>query len=111
MNKILTVVMPSYNAEPYLCETIPTILASEFVNDVELIIVNDGSKDNTLEIARDFEKKYPNTIRVIDKENGGHGSAINVGIEAASGKYFKIIDADDWVDTKAFSELGLFTRS
>ena len=110
MSKILTVVMPSYNAESYLSETIPTILASKFVNDIELIIVNDGSKDNTLEIARNFEKKYPNSVRVIDKENGGHGSAINVGIEAARGKYFKIIDADDWVDTKTFSELLAYLK-
>lgn len=105
MSKILTVVMPSYNAESYLYETVPTILASKFVNDIELIIVNDGSKDNTLKIAQSFEESHPNTVKIIDKENGGHGSAINVGIQAATGKYFKIIDADDWVDTEAFSEL------
>lgn len=105
MQKILTVVMPSYNAESYLNETVPTILSSSLIEDIELIIVNDGSRDSTLKIAKAFEDSYPNSVRVIDKENGGHGSAINIGIQEASGKYFKIIDADDWVDTEAFDGL------
>lgn len=67
-------------------------------NNLDIIIVNDGSKDETLDVARDYESRYPNTIRVFDKKNGGHGSCINVGIREAKGKYFKIVDADDWLN-------------
>lgn len=105
MNKILTIVVPSYNAESYLVETIPTMVNASNIEDVEVLIVNDGSKDNTLKIARQFEEKYPTVVKVIDKENGGHGSTINAGIKVATGKYFKVIDADDWVDTPALEKL------
>ena len=74
-------------------------------NDVEIIIVNDGSKDNTLEIALDYKKKYPDIIKVIDKENGGHGSGVNAGLEIAKGKYFKVVDSDDWVDEKSLKQV------
>ena len=91
MEKILTVVMPSYNAAAYLPETVPTLLASALVDKIEILIVNDGSTDNTLEIANRFAVDYPQVIRVIDKENGGHGSTINAAIEVAMGKYFSTI--------------------
>lgn len=102
MEKILTVTIPSYNVEKYLPEIIPTFLAPEILGEIEILIVNDGSKDRTAEIAGQFEKDYPNTIRLVDKENGGHGSTINKGIELAQGKYFKVVDGDDWVDTEQF---------
>lgn len=102
MEKILSVIIPSYNVEKYLYETIPTFLADEILDDIEVLIVNDGSKDNTSKIGKEFQGKYPNTVRIIDKENGGHGSTINKGIEEAVGKYFKVVDGDDWVDTDAF---------
>ena len=105
MNKILSVVVPSYNAASYLEETIPTLLATRYNEQLELMIVNDGSKDNTLEIANAFAQQYPNTIKVIDKENGGHGSTINAGIQQATGKYFKVIDADDWINSAEFERL------
>ena len=66
--------------------------------DVEIIIVNDGSKDDTLKIAREYEGKYPDIVRVVDKENGGHGDAVTAGLTHASGSYFKVVDSDDWVD-------------
>lgn len=69
---------------------------------IEVIVVNDGSKDNTLSIACDFESLYPDTFKVIDKQNGNYGSCINSGLSAATGKYIKILDADDYVDTTAF---------
>ncbi|MEY8434761.1 glycosyltransferase family A protein [Streptococcus hyointestinalis] len=103
--KILTVVVPSYNAGEFLKETIPTIVEVNNSEFLEVLIVNDGSKDNTLEVAHRLEEKYLGIVRVVDKENGGHGSTINVGIQYAEGKYFKVIDADDWVDTKNFEEL------
>ena len=105
MEKLLTVVMPSYNAAGYLPETVPTILASRHLDQIELLIVNDGSKDETSTIGHQFAADYPQVVRVIDKENGGHGSTVNAGIEAARGKYFKVVDADDWVDTQAFDAL------
>lgn len=70
--------------------------------DVEIIIVNDGSKDETINIAREYEAQYPTIVRVVDKENGGHGSAVNAGLEAAQGLYFKVVDSDDWVKESAY---------
>ena len=103
MGKILTITIPAYNVSAYLNDVIPTFLSPSILENIEILIVNDGSKDNTLEIAQKFEKKFEKTIRVINKENGGHGSTINTGIRNATGKYFKVVDGDDWVDTDAFS--------
>ena len=64
--------------------------------------MNDGSKDETLQVARELQKEYPEVVYIIDKENGGHGSTINAGIREARGKYFKVVDADDWVDSNNF---------
>ena len=97
-DKILTIAVPSYNAEKYLTETMPSILAAKYRDLIDLVIVNDGSTDMTREVAEEISKQYPEIVRVINKENGGHGSAVNTGIEYAVGKYFKVVDADDWVD-------------
>ena len=105
MNKILTITVPSYNAESYLLETIPTMLSVYNPEKLEIIIVNDGSKDNTLAVAQQLKENYPETIVIVDKENGGHGSTINSGIKIATGKYFKVVDADDWIESKNLSEL------
>ena len=107
MDKLISIVIPSYNSASFLPETVPTFLnISESVrNMVEVIIVNDGSTDNTLEIANDLANQYPDFVRVIDKENGGHGSTINAGIKSALGKYFKIVDGDDYVDSTEFEKL------
>lgn len=105
MNKILTITVPSYNAENYLLETIPTMLSISNLEKLEIIIVNDGSKDNTLAVAQKLKENYPNTILIVDKENGGHGSTINAGIKIATGKYFKVIDADDWVEPNNLEQL------
>ena len=102
MSKILTVVIPSYNVEQFLEKTVQSFLADEVIQDIEILIVNDGSKDRTKEIGQQFEEKYPQSIKLVDKENGGHGSTINKGLSIAAGKYFKVVDGDDWVDTQAF---------
>jgi glycosyltransferase involved in cell wall biosynthesis len=94
--KFISFVIPSYNSQDYLHVAIDSLLIGE--TDIEIIIVNDGSKDQTLTIANTYQKKYPNIIRVIDKVNGGHGSAINAGLNSAEGLYFKVLDSDDWVD-------------
>nr|CAI34195.1 putative glycosyl transferase [Streptococcus pneumoniae] len=103
--KLLTIAVPSYNAEKYLPDTIPTILSAKNVHLIDLLIVNDGSSDGTGEIAEEFERNYPDIIRVLNKPNGGHGSAVNAGIKNAYGTYFKIVDADDWVDTENLDDL------
>lgn len=80
-------------------------------DDVEIIIVNDGSKDHTSEIGHAYAEKYPEIIKVVDKENGGHGDAVNAGLAHATGKYFKVVDSDDWVDEEALQKiLTLFRR-
>lgn len=102
--KILTVTIPSYNTEKYIDECMPTLL-KRATDDVEILLINDGSSDDTLQKLRKYELEHPNIVRVIDKENGGHGSVINVGVKEAKGKYFKVIDGDDWVDPNAFFNL------
>lgn len=102
MSKILTIVIPSYNVEAFLEKTVNSFLAEEIMDDIEILIVNDGSKDKTKEIGMHFEEQYPQCVKLVDKENGGHGSTINKGLSIATGKYFKVVDGDDWVDTAAF---------
>lgn len=74
-------------------------------DDVEIIIVNDGSKDGTLAIAEEYRQRFPDIVKVIDKPNGGHGSGVNCGMDAATGLYFKVVDSDDWLDTEALKSL------
>lgn len=105
MEKTLTITIPSYNVEKTLKETVDSLLEPSILNDLEILIVNDGSKDSTSEIAHEYEKKYPNTVRAIDKENGGHGSTINTGMREATGRYFKVVDGDDWLITENLVKL------
>ena len=94
--KLLTVTIPCYNSQEYMEHAINSALIGG--DDIEIIIVDDGSSDKTLEIARQYEEKYPTIVRAIHKENGGHGSAVNTGIDNAEGIYFKVLDSDDWLD-------------
>ncbi|MBC5745141.1 glycosyltransferase [Lachnospiraceae bacterium MD308] len=97
--KYISFAIPSYNSEDYISRAIESILPGG--EDVEIIIVNDGSKDGTLKIAKEYKEKYPDIIKVVDKENGGHGDAVNFGLANATGKYFKVVDSDDWVNEEA----------
>ena len=99
-NKLLTISIAAYNVEQYLKKCLDSFIEPSIMSQLEVLIVNDGSKDSTLEIAREYEKKYPDTFKAIDKPNGGHGSTINTAIENATGKYFKVIDSDDCVITE-----------
>ncbi len=99
MSKLLTFVVPSYNSEDYLHICVDSLLKGG--EDVEILIVNDGSTDKTAEIAADYAEKYPTIVRVLTQENGGHGEGINHGLREATGKYFKVVDSDDWVGEKA----------
>lgn len=101
--KLISFVVPCYNSSSYMHHALDTIL--EIKEDIELIIVNDGSTDDTLKIAKEYQKKYPQVIKVIDKENGGHGSGVNAGLGIASGKYFKVVDSDDWVDASSLKKV------
>lgn len=98
--KLLTFAIPSYNSQDYMEHCIESLLPGG--EDVEIIIVDDGSKDRTAEIADEYERKYPGIVRAIHQENGGHGEAVNTGIRNATGLYFKVVDSDDWVDLDAY---------
>ena len=101
----VSVIIPVYNVEKYLRQTLDSFLAEEILEEIEILIVDDGSKDKTAAIGKEYERKYPGTFRVISKENGGHGSTINRGIQEAKGRYFKVVDGDDWVNTADFVKL------
>ena len=102
--KILTVAIPCYNSESYMEKCIKSLLPAG--DDIEILIVDDGStKDHTAQVADRYEEMYPGIIRAIHQENGGHGEAVNTGIRNATGVYFKVIDSDDWADTKALLKI------
>lgn len=102
--KFISFCVPCYNMANYMRKCIDSLLVCG--EDAEIIIVDDGStKDNTPEIADEYGKKYPNIVKVIHQENGGHGEGVNQGIRNATGLYFKIVDADDWADQDSLSKL------
>lgn len=107
--KILTVTVPCYNSQDYMEKCVASLLPGG--EDVEIIIVDDGSTDGTAEIADRLEREHPSVIRVIHKENGGHGSAVNAGIEAATGVYFKVVDSDDWVREDSYLKIMIELRN
>ena len=97
--KLLTIAIPCYNSEAYMEHAVDTALVGG--DNVEILLVDDGSTDRTAEIADRLEKEHPGIIRAIHKENGGHGSAVNTGLANASGVYYKVLDSDDWFDREA----------
>lgn len=101
--KYITFAIPCYNSEAYMEKAINSILPAG--EDVEILIVNDGSKDRTKKIGKHYAEKFPSIVKVINKENGGHGDAVNVGLSQASGKYFKVVDSDDWVDEESLMKI------
>lgn len=107
MGKLLSIIIPAYNVGAYLHQTLESCMIDSGDNEgsYEVIVVNDGSQDSTRKIAEEYVHKYGNIFRLINKENGGYGSAVNAGINAANGKYIKILDGDDWYDKKALEEL------
>lgn len=101
--KLLSIAVPCYNSSAYMRRCIDSLLPAG--EDVEIIIVNDGSKDNTADIAEEYRERFPSIVKVINKENGGHGSAVNAGLERAKGLYFKVVDSDDWVNQSAYIKI------
>ena len=101
--KYISFAIPCYNSEAYMEKAINSILIGG--EDVEILIVNDGSKDGTQEIAERYEAQYPTIVKAIQQENGGHGDAVNCGLSHATGKYFKVVDSDDWVDESSLFKI------
>lgn len=103
--KLLTLAISAYNMQEYLGKCLDSVTRPDIPDTLEVIIVNDGSKDKTSEIAHQYEKRFNSIVRVIDKENGHYGSCINKALEVATGKYFRPLDADDWMNTDALVSL------
>ena len=101
--KIVTFAIPCYNSEGYMRKCIESLLTGG--EDVEIIIVDDGSGDGTAAIADEYAEKYPTIVRTIHQENGGHGAAVNTGLANATGLYYKVVDSDDWVDADAYRQV------
>lgn len=106
MNKILTIVIPTYNMEKYLDKCLASLVIEdrELMKQLEILVVIDGSKDRSSEIAHTYQVRYPQTFIVIDKENGNYGSCINRGLKEAAGKYIKVLDADDCYNSKSLQQ-------
>ena len=105
VSKVVTIAIPSYNAERYLDNCLAHFIDSGVMDRLEILIVNDGSIDSTQAMAEEYARQYPASIFVISKENGGHGSTINAAIPRATGKYFKVVDVDDWVEPENLASL------
>ncbi len=101
--KLLSIAIPSYNSEGFMRKCIESLLPGG--EEVEIIIVNDGSKDGTAAIADEYAEKYPTIVKAVHQENGGHGEAVNAGLRNASGLYYKVVDSDDWVDQEAYLKI------
>ena len=101
--KLISFAVPSYNSEAYLRKCVDSLIPGG--EEVEILIVDDGSTDSTPQIADEYERDHPGMIRAIHKENGGHGSAVNAGIENATGLFFKVVDSDDWVNPQSYAEI------
>ena len=103
-NKILTISIAAYNAHKYIDECISSLVEIKNFDKLDIIIVDDGSKDDTYNLAKTYEEKFPNSIKVIKKENGGWGSTVNTSLNNTNGKYFKILDVDDRFYTSNLDE-------
>lgn len=98
MNKILSVSVASYNVEQFIKQNMESFIGTEVSSKIELLIIDDGSKDNTAAIAKEYEEKYPETVKLVQQKNAGPGATVNTGLKNATGKYFRMVDGDDWVN-------------
>ncbi|MCR4887087.1 MAG: glycosyltransferase, partial [Clostridiales bacterium] len=101
--KLLSIAIPSYNSQDYMAHAVESLLPGG--DEVEILIVDDGSRDDTACIADEYERRYPGIVRALHKENGGHGDAVMMGLRNAAGLYFKVVDSDDWADTEAYPQV------
>ena len=105
MEKLLTISIAAYNSEDFIRKTLDSLILPEYMDKLEVFIIDDGGQDKTLDIAREYQDKYPETFIPVHKENGGYGSTVNYSMENATGKYFKLLDGDDWFNTGEFFKL------
>lgn len=105
MEKLLTISIAAYNVEKFIRQTLDSLMIPEIINDLEIFVIDDGGQDNTLSIAEEYAQKYPDSVFPIHKENGGYGTVFNCAINLASGKYFKLLDGDDWFDKEGLISL------
>lgn len=108
--KTLTFLVPCYNVATCVRRCLDSMLVDSILDDIEILAINDGSTDGTLTILQEYERKYPNIVHIIDKPNGGWGTAVNLGIREAQGKYLKEVDSDDWVNSENLKEYVDFLR-
>lgn len=101
--KLLTITVPCYNSENYMKKCVDSLL--EGGENVEILIVDDGSSDKTAQIADEYAEKFPTIVRAIHQENGGHGEVVNTGLRNATGIFFKVVDSDDWVNKEAYLKI------
>ena len=106
-NKILTISVAAYNVEKTIVETLDSLtnwVPADTLGKLEILVVNDGSKDSTKEVVAKYEEQYPDSVILISKENAGWGSTVNTSISFAKGKYLKLLDGDDWFQTENLPE-------
>ena len=103
--KILSISVAAYNLGSMIDECLKSFCDERFVDDIEVIVVDDGSKDDTPQRVENYVKKYPKSIRLIRQINSGPGATVNTGIKNANGKYFRMVDGDDWVNSDDFAVL------
>lgn len=108
--KVLTIIIPMYNMEKYIDQCLSSLCFGDGMERMEVLVINDGSKDNCPAIAHGYEARCPQTFRVIDKENGNYGSCINRGVAEATGKYIRVLDADDFYETKNLPDFVKFLQ-
>ena len=111
MNKILTISIAAYNVENFIKKALDSLLGVNNAKDIEILVEDDGGTDNTANIVKEYEEKYPDIVKLIHKENGGYGSTINKSIELAQGKYFKQLDGYDWYDSENFKKFLKILRN
>lgn len=108
MDKVLSISVASYNLGDLIRENLSSFCDSEIIDKIEVLVTDDGSKDNTPDIVQEYVEKFPESIKLIRKENGGPGSTVNSGIKNATGKYFRMVDGDDWVKTEKLKDFVEF---
>lgn len=105
MSKLLTISIAAYNVEKTIEECLNSFLPCKHFDALEILVINDGSKDRTVEIVSEYVRKYTGVIYLVNKENGGHGSTLNKSLELATGKYYRAVDGDDWIDAVELDKL------
>lgn len=103
--KTLTISIAAYNMSAYIAQCLESCMSEEVMDALEVFIIDDGSTDDTAKIAKEFVDEYPGTFKLLSKKNGGYGSTVNLGMKAATGKYFRLLDADDWISKGSLSKL------